>query len=330
MSVPYEIVSAMDAAELRQALQAAGVLTRADLLAVGVERARIDAAVRNGRLIQLSRGVYARADAAKRARSQAGGEYQLRVAAALAVTGADAVVSHQSAAQLHGIALLGKPDADVALTGLPERGRHTRAGMHMFNMGMPTTHVTTISGLPVTTAARTVIDLARTLAFRAAVVAADSALHQRLTTTAELRSVIAQLPGRRGTARAAEVIEFADGRAESPLESIARVGLRDSGIPRPELQIQLGNGFEPIARVDFYWKQYRTAAEADGAMKYDLDPDLARRQLRRDHLLRAEGYEVVHFTWQDINFSPELVATWIRQAFRRQVEAGAAEGRVAS
>ncbi len=202
--------------------------------------------------------------------------------------------------------------------------------MHMFNMGMPTTHVTTISGLPVTTAARTVIDLARTLAFRAAVVAADSALHQRLTTTAELRSVIAQLPGRRGTARAAEVIEFADGRAESPLESIARVGLRDSGIPRPELQIQLGNGFEPIARVDFYWKQYRTAAEADGAMKYDLDPDLARRQLRRDHLLRAEGYEVVHFTWQDINFSPELVATWIRQAFRRQVEAGAAEGRVAS
>jgi predicted transcriptional regulator of viral defense system len=330
MSVPYGIVSVMDAAELRQALQSAGVLTRADLLAAGVQRARIDTALRNGRLVQLSRGVYARQDAVRRARRQAGGEYQLRVAGALAVAGTDVVVSHQSAARLLGIDLLEASGREVIMTGPGDRGWHGRAGTHRYAIAMPADHVTTAFGLPVTTPARTVVDLCRLLDFRAGVVAADSALFKKLTAKADLRSVVAALPRRPGIARAAEVIEFADGRAESPLESIARVGLRDSGLPPPELQIQLGNAFEPIARVDFYWKQYRTAAEADGAMKYDQDPGLARRQLRRDHELRAEGYEVVHFTWQDINFSPELVASWIREAFRRQVETGAAQGRVAS
>jgi very-short-patch-repair endonuclease len=210
--------------------------------------------------------------------------------------------------------------SDVTLTVPPGRDLHRRSGIHLYAIDLPTSHVATRQGLPVTTAARTVIDLARTRDFRAGVVAADSALFKKLTTKEELQSVVAALPRRPGIARAAEVVEFADMKAESPLESVARVGLRDGGLPAPELQVQLGNEYEPIARVDFYWKKYRTAAEADGAMKYDQDPGLARRQLRRDHLLRAEGYEVVHFTWQDINFSPDLVVAWIRQAFQRQAD----------
>jgi Transcriptional regulator, AbiEi antitoxin len=324
VSVPYEIVMSMDAAELRQALGSAGVLTRADLLAAGVDRARIDTALRTGRLVQLSRGVYARADAAKNARSTAGGEYRLRVAAALAAAGADVVVSHQSAARLLGIDLLDQGGGEVTLTGPGDRGWHGRTGTHRYAIATPADHITTAFGFPITTPARTVVDLGRLLDFRAGVVAADSALCKKLTTKVDLRSVVAALPRRPGIARAAEVIEFANMKAESPLESIARIGFKDCGLPAPELQIQLGSEFEPIARVDFYWKQYRTAAEADGAMKYDVDPELARRQLRRDHLLRAEGYEVVHFTWQDINFSPELVAAWVRRAFRRQVKSGAA------
>jgi very-short-patch-repair endonuclease len=322
MSVPGEIVSRMNAADLRRALATAGIITRAELLSAGITSARIDAAIRNGSLIVFSRGVYGRATVTRKVSRQANGEHVLRVSTALAIAGADAVVSHQSAALMYGIAMLGKPTAEVTLTGRPEHGRHARTGIHLFNTDLPAGHVATKQGLPVTTAARTVIDLSRTLDFRAGVVAADSALQKHLTTKAELWSVIAQLPRRRGIAQAAEVIRFADMKAESPLESIARTGFRDCGLPAPELQVQLGNEYEPIARVDFYWKQYRTAAEADGAMKYDQDPGLARRQLRRDHLLRAEGYEVVHFTWQDINFSPDLVATWIRQAFQRQVDAG--------
>jgi predicted transcriptional regulator of viral defense system len=330
MSVTDGIVGPMTANDLREALRSVGIVTRAEALSAGVSQARIDTAVRNGTLIPVSRGVYLRAAVAPKIRSRTGGEDLLRAAAALAVAGGDAAVSHQSAALLLGIPLLGKPVNDVTLTVPAQRDRHGRRGIHLYATDLPAEQVATKYGFPVTTAARTVIDLARTLDFRAGVVAADSALFKKLTAKAELRSVVAALPRRPGIARTAEVIEFADGRAESPLESIGRVGFRDGGLPPPELQIQLGNGFEPIARVDFYWRQYRTAAEADGAMKYDNDPGLARRQLRRDHLLRAEGYEIVHFTWQDINFSPELVASWIRAAFRRQVETGAAQGRVAS
>jgi predicted transcriptional regulator of viral defense system len=330
MSVPQEIVSFMDGAELRQALRSAGICTRADLLATGVQPKRIDAALRSGRLIPLSRGVYARADAAKKARSNADGDYRLRVAGALAIAGADVVVSHQSAARMLGINLLDEATSEITITGPTERGWHSRAGTHRYAIDVPADQIAVQFGLPVTTAARTVIDLCRQMDFRAGVVAADSALHQRLTSKTELRSVIEKLPRRPGIARAVEVIEFADGRSESPLESIARVVIRDCGLPAPELQISLGGIDEPVARVDFYWKKYRTAAEVDGAMKYDQDPGRAIRQLRRDALLRAERFEVVHFTWRDINFEPDLVGTLIRQAFRRQVETGAAQGRRAA
>ena len=107
-----------------------------------------------------------------------------------------------------------------------------------------------------------------------------------------------------------------DGRAESPLESIARVAFRDCGLPAPELQVWLGGTAEPIGRADFYWKQYRTIAEVDGAGKY-ADPERARAQLRRDSLFRDDGFEVVHFTWQQITQTPEQVAASIRKAFRR-------------
>jgi hypothetical protein len=179
-----------------------------------------------------------------------------------------------------------------------------------------------------TTPARTVIDLARTLDFRAGVVAADSALHRNLTTPEELRSVLAACPLRSGIRRAAEVVEFAHGLAESPLESIARVVFRDSGLPPPELQVWLGGPTEPAARVDFYWKKYRTIAEVDGSIKY-ADPLRASNQLRRDAILRAEGFEIVHFGWQEITENPAFVLASIKTAFRRSMLLSAGLARLA-
>ena len=162
------------------------------------------------------------------------------------------------------------------------------------------------------------MDLARTLTFGEGVVAADSALHHKLVTKPELTTVLDSCRGWPGTRRAAAVINFADNRAESPLESIARVAFNDSRLPPPELQVWLGGTTEPVGRVDFYWKRYRTIAEVDGALKY-ADPGRARAQLRRDALLRDDGFEVVHFTWQQITQAPEQVAASIRKAFRRGV-----------
>ena len=272
--------------------------------------------VKRGLLIPFGRGVYVHADVASRFLPVDDGEQLLRTLASLAVSGPGAVVSHQSAAQLYHIDLLGGPAPHVTLTRSPERGSHSRKGIHLHLADLPAEHVTASAGFSMTTPARTVIDLAREIDFQAGVVAADSALHRKLTTKEELRAVLPACHRWRGVRRAAEVVEFADQRAESPLESIARVVFRDCGLPPPDLQVWLGGVVEPVGRVDFYWKRYRTVVEVDGDLKYK-DPTRAKMQLKRDALLRADGYEVVHFDWQEVTGPPEYVAAIVRAAFRR-------------
>jgi Protein of unknown function (DUF559) len=148
------------------------------------------------------------------------------------------------------------------------------------------------------------------------VVAADSALHARRSSLAELRQVLSACARWPGINRAREVIEFSDQLAESPFESISRVAFRDGGLPAPELQVWVGSQDRAIGRADFLWRQHRTIAEADGALKY-ADPDRARAQLRRDADLRDAGFEVVHFSWGEVMNAPDQVLNSIRAAFRR-------------
>ena len=81
-----------------------------------------------------------------------------------------------------------------------------------------------------------------------------------------------------------------------------------------------------IARVDFFWRRYNVIAESDGLLKYD-GGERAIAELKRDRLLRETGYEVVHFTWQELFSDPVRVAGRIRAAFdRATVSAGAGYG----
>ncbi|HKD88080.1 MAG TPA: hypothetical protein VKB62_06070, partial [Streptosporangiaceae bacterium] len=261
---------------------------------------QVRAMVERGELIRIGWGYYATADLAELVPGLPIGRLLLSAAAAAAALGPSAAVSHQTAAQLHGLSMLGPAPAELSLTRPPGSGsRSGRPGVRVHCAALPAGHVGGRLAVPVTTVARTVIDLARVLDFRAGVVVADSALQQKLTSKKELRAVIAACPRWRGVRRAAQVVEFADGGAESPLESLARVVFRDGGLPAPELQIEVRDS-EFIGRVDFLWRKFRTIAEVDGAGKYD-DRNLAVRQLRRDKRLREAGYEVVHFDWKEIN-----------------------------
>jgi predicted transcriptional regulator of viral defense system len=307
----------------------AGIITTAELRALGKSVQEIKTLAAKGVLIHLRQGVYLRTRFAKRYQGDSG-EYLLRLGAALVAAGPDAVVSHQSAARLMGIDLLGRARDKITLTWPAELGWRGMAGICFYATTLPAQHVSTRTGVPCTTAARTVVDLARVLEFKAGVVAADSALHRKLATKAEMLAVIDALPRRRGISRARAVVEFADGRAESPLESLARVLFAALKLPPPDLQVWVG-GPQPAGRVDFFWREYRTVAEVDGALKYS-NPERAREQLRRDSALRAEGYEVVHFTWQDINFNHNLVAAELRKAFERgaAIQARLPHGQAAS
>ncbi len=266
--------------------------------------------------MRLSMGLYARQELAEALKRLDFGEHFLAAYAAIAALGPDTAASHQTAARIHGLALLTAPPGTVVLTRPPGRGsRSAKPGVHLYVARLPPAHVCQVFGLPITTAARTVLDLARSTPFREGLVTADSALHLHLTSKKELRAVLAETPRARGSCRAADVVEFADGLSESPLESIARAVFRDCGLPQPALQVRI-SGDEFIGRVDFLWEKYKTIAEVDGAMKY-TDPYRAKAQLRRDKKLRDAGYEVVHFDWREIMSDPDAVAASIRAAFRR-------------
>ena len=307
----------------------AGVVTAAELRMAGLTQAKIQLLVRRRVLGPVCRGAYA--DAARAARlieDDPARERLLLVAAAVAMAGCGAVASHEDAAIVHGLALLDRPKVGVNSVSIPvslARGRRRRPGIHVHTAALPPGHLTVRNAIPVTTVARTVIDLARTLPFRSGVVVADSALHGFQTYKAELEAVVRDCSRWPGIARARQVVEFGDALAESPFESIARVVFRDRGLPLPLLQVWILAPDHPIGRVDFLWDEHRTIAEADGAIKY-ADPDRARRQLKRDAELRRAGYEVVHFTWRDLAASPDQVVQWISAAFGRAARLKAVRG----
>jgi Transcriptional regulator, AbiEi antitoxin len=292
----------------------AGVMTTRELLSRGVSAERIRTLVRRGLLVPAGRGTYARAALLRTGR---GGEHALRVTSVLALAGPGAAGSHQSAAIIHGLDQLGPRSAAlVAVTHTPGAGSGTgRPGVRVHVAALPEEHVTVRGGVRVTSVARTVVDLARVSSFRSGVVVADSALRGKLTTKDELRAVLAACASWPGIRQARLVVEFSDALSESALESISRVAFRDHDLPAPELQAWVG-GDGVIGRADFLWRRYATVGEADGAVKY-ASPGQAISQLRRDASLRAAGFQVVHFTWDEIVRVPGQVAASIRAAFQR-------------
>jgi Protein of unknown function (DUF559) len=272
--------------------------------------------VQRGVLVPVGRGVYARTKVATPR-----GEQALQVAAALAVGKPGAVGSHHSAAVIHGLDLLDRPLRETAVTHPPGLGSGTRRpGVRVHVAALPDGHVTVTRGVRVTSVARTVVDLARTSPFQSGVVVADSALRTKQTTKAELKAVIEACARWPGLRRASQVVKFSDGKSESVLESISRVALREQGIPPPELQEWVGGNGRWLGRVDFLWRRYATIGEADGAVKY-ASPNQAVAQLRRDRDLRAVGFQVVHFTWDEIVRAPHQVAAELRAAFQRGAKA---------
>jgi len=308
-----------------------GVRTTAELLAAGLSPYRIRRLVREGSLQPLLTGVYAATKLVAamsgdgRATDRPGGagqpadEHLLHVAAALAATGWRAVGSHRSAALAHGLGLVWSQSPGlVEITRSPEdRGSRTgRPGVRVHAAAVAADHVVRRRGIPLTTVARTVIDLARTQPFAAGVAVADSALHDRKVSRAELDAVLEYCQQWPGVQRARCVVAFSDPRAESVLESIGRVAFHEFGLPQPDLQVWIGDDDEVIGRVDYLWREFQTIAEADGAVKYTTQAR-AMAQLNRDARLRAAGYQVVHFTWAEITRVPGQVAATVGAAFRQ-------------
>lgn len=271
----------------------------------GVDDRRLRAAAERGTLTRLRRGVYVETavwDSLSRDERS-----RLFVAAALDAGRSDLVASHESAAALWGIPLVGAPPAVVHVATTPGAGTRTEHGFRKHAMALPDHHVAQVEGLAATSPARTVVDLTMTLPFAEAVVPADWALRNGISRE-RLEQVLDESCPVYRRRRAEAVLRFADARAESPGESLSRAFMRLLGAPTPDLQVEFRDWRGFIGSVDFYWSDANLIGEFDGRVKYTDATMLAGRsasdvlvaEKRREDRLRAKGPRVCRWTWLDL------------------------------
>jgi very-short-patch-repair endonuclease len=289
-----------------------GIFTAQQALDGGYSKGAIRHRLTTGQWVAVRRGFYvAASDLATFDQAS------IHTAAALGAIGAGAVGSYWSAASVLNIqTLLTVGNVWVTRPPTSRNGRHTLPGIIERAASLPPHHLICTQGIPTTSAARTLIDIARMSGLDAAVVSMDCALRLGLTTVEDLRLVAEDCHTWPGGTRPARSIRVADGLAESPLESISRMAFMRMQLPQPELQVSFADAAGPIGRVDFYWKAHRTVGEADGRVKYD-QPQALWDEKRREDRLRELGLQVVRWSHGDITQHPMLVYERLIAAFRR-------------
>lgn len=150
------------------------------------------------------------------------------------------------------------------------------------------------------------------LSFVHAVVAADSAMRLTLVHSDELVSALTAVRGR-GAERLRRVAGGVDPASGSVLESLLRVLLWSSLLPRPVSQYVVRDQHGAIlARVDFCWPALRLVVEADG-FAYHSDRAAYRRDREWLNDLERLGWRVLRFTWEDVVSRPEHVLSLISE-----------------
>jgi hypothetical protein len=295
-------------------IASAGLLRRADALLDGFSDAEIARMVRRRELTRLQRGTYAKAPAALPADA----------AARVAGLRSAALVSHASAAALHGLPLWGVALDRVHVLRRPPANGSGSARVHLHVARVPEDHVCVVEGIATTDLTRTVVDVARTESFEAAVVVADRALASRGTSVTEVDECLRRMGSVPGTRRAARVLRFANGLSESVGESRSRVLIHRLRLPPPDLQVRvLRPDGSLVGRCDFGWHGHRTLGEFDGKVKYGRlvgpgrDPgDVVFEEKRREDELRDGRWQVARWTWAELS-QPRVVELRLRRAFER-------------
>ena len=302
----------------------AGVIHRRQLLAAGLRSRSITSRVARGELVEVGPGVYL----------VAGTEatWKQRLWAGLLSTRPGAVVSHRSGGRLHAIGRFTEDHVDI-LEVENTHHRVSRSSAHRTSW-LPPHHRTVIDGIPVTSAARTVFDLAGlsstkrwirgwpSITEAAATRALDDALASgkvdRESVTEVLETMATQ--GRPGTVLTRRLLdERGEGfiATESVLEDLLHSVLVDHGLPIPERQRNLGSSAAPIGRVDFVYRTERIVIEADSRKHHSALSD-AEADRWRDLELTAAGWLVVRVTWRQLKDEPTRFVSGLRTLLERR------------
>jgi hypothetical protein len=279
-----------------------GLFTAVDARRAGYGHDEIRSLCSTGRWVRVRRGVYT---TSHRLAALDGRRHGVDcLAALLFLDRPGTAISHGSAARLLDLPVWEGLDRTVRLTD-PDQWR-TGPTFRMTCAPLSAEEVVRHGPFRLTSTARTLVDCAREWPLERAVVAMDAALLAGRTTPRELSLVAAAQRSWRGAPRARRAIGLADGRAESPLETRGRLRIVGSGLPAPQLQVEIRSGGRLVGVVDGWFDDAAVAVEFDGRVKY-TDPWRDRpaervlwEEKRREDELRALGIRVVRLADADL------------------------------
>lgn len=279
-----------------------GVVARRQLVAGGVTVRMIERRVESGRLLRLHRGVYAVGH--RRLRLEG-----IWLAAVLAV-GPRAVLSHRDAAALHGLRPANHAQVDITNAGKAVQRRGIR--VHSTRI-LDEQDITTVSDIPVTTVARTLVDLAGVVPRDHLAKAVKEAERNRTFDLRAIERALARTSRRPGPGHGVLTQAIREHRAlgldatRSPLEDAFLRLVRSAGLPTPATNATI-EGLE----VDAAWRAQRLVVELDGWAHHN-DRHAFEHDRARDATLTAAGWRVVRFTHRQVVGRPDDVTRTLRR-----------------
>jgi very-short-patch-repair endonuclease len=279
-----------------------GVVSSAQLRAADVRQGAIELRVRRGRLHHVHRGVYAVGHSRLTQRGRLW-------AAVLACGGVDAaVLSHRAAAGAWDLSPL--PSGRLDVTTMRRSTSTAKLRVHKGQTLDPLNDVVRQpDGLPVSSVARTLVDLAGVLTAQQLERSCHRAEVLRLLDAAQVERVLASRRSRGARnlrAALATLAPAAPDITRSELEERFLALVADAGLPRPRV-----NAVVADHEVDFLWRRQRLVVETDGAATH-LTSTAFEEDRRRDAALQVAGFRVVRFTWRQITEDPRAVAATLR------------------
>jgi hypothetical protein len=279
-----------------------GVVGVAQLRAAGVAAGALKHQAATGRLRPLHRGVYAVGH--RRLRPE--GHWL----AAVLACGDGAVLSHASAAALWGIRASTATRIDVTAPGM----RRGRSGIRVHSSRrLDPQDVTSESGVPVTSIARTLLDLAATLSPGDLESTVASALRRPGFDAGHVADVVARGQGHRGAGRLATLVAAEPKLTRSALERRSLALARDGGLPEPETNVPMTLGGGQRWEIDVLWRRERVTVELDG-WQHHHDRRSFEADRARAATLTAAGYRHLQLTWRQITQEPARALATLRAA----------------
>lgn len=302
------------------------VLLRRDLLAEGYTDPQIRAQVRAGTLHRVRHGSYVSGELWQRLSPT--DRHRVMIRAVLRRAHPSTVVTHVSAIVERGGPVWGVSLDDVHTTRLDGRSGRREAGIVHHRGKMPAEHVEVVNGVPVSSAARSAVELAATASVEAALVSVNGMLHAGDLKVDDLARMVHDLRHWPETLNAGLVLRLCDARIESVGESRAFHMCWAQHLPRPEPQVEVLDEYgHEFSRVDLAWPDRGVFLEFDGKIKYllfrrkneTLEEYLLREKRREERICQLTGWVCIRITWADLE-NPVATARRIRRILDSRTE----------